>query len=555
MINRSLVVATLCLLLPASWAFALSRGHTILMDDGYQIQALVYTGVGGTFVPLDVAQFQQANFTTSIFRSANDADQTGSAPGDIQWGAIYVPDETFRFVPEAQEPWVPNMVTYQYSDEVDLTVLYNKIDAQFWMSSIKTRYPGVIAHTNEYGWQHTYAEMRDFISYAEPDMVMFDTYPFWGGLQGGSPTTLYRDMIKYRRLGCEGIDGTGTEPIPYGMYLQTYTTPSAHVISDSEMRLNQFAALTAGFKVTRAWTYNTGEADFSQSSVLFSDLLAQSPTAQYSQIAETNRQALNLGTSLVRMQSSGLYFIMGQHDVDGVPPVVGVDNTLPTDAQVWSAASDPYITSISATNLGSKNDGLRGDILVGYFNPLIEADDGPSYTGEIYFMVTNGLSDAAGLVSETRQSVHLEFDFLASGINSLLRLDRDTGQVETVSLVHDIGSLYHLDLVLDGGTGDLFKFNTGALFVGTLPGDVNSDGFVDGDDLDVVISNWGLTGAARRQGDLTGEGKVGGLDYNEVLNNWGAGSPPEPHGAIPEPATLALFGLGAWVSILGRRRK
>jgi hypothetical protein len=45
-------------------------------------------------------------------------------------------------------------------------------------------------------------------------------------------------------------------------------------------------------------------------------------------------------------------------------------------------------------------------------------------------------------------------------------LSRDTGFVETVNLTSDGSSLYHLDLVLDGGTGDLFKFNNGGTFVG-----------------------------------------------------------------------------------------
>ena len=100
------------------------------------------------------------------------------------------------------------------------------------------------------------------------------------------------------------------------------------------------------------------------------------------------------------------------------------------------------------------------------------------------------------------------------------------------------------------GGGDAFTIS-GDILSALLPGDVDGDGFVDGDDLDIVIANWGLTGATRAQGDLTGEGKVGGLDYNEVLGNW---PPPEPPGPIPEPVTLSLLAAGGVLALIRRRR-
>jgi hypothetical protein len=44
--------------------------------------------------------------------------------------------------------------------------------------------------------------------------------------------------------------------------------------------------------------------------------------------------------------------------------------------------------------------------------------------------------------------------------------------VEDVPLISDGASLYHLDLTLPGGTGDLFKYDTGSAFVVPEPSSV-----------------------------------------------------------------------------------
>ena len=70
----------------------------------------------------------------------------------------------------------------------------------------------------------------------------------------------------------------------------------------------------------------------------------------------------------------------------------------------------------------------------------------------------------------------LNFDFGITGINSLLRLNRNTGTVDTINTGFSDGGntvftslgngKYQLQLKLDGGTGDLFKYNDGTAFVG-----------------------------------------------------------------------------------------
>lgn len=89
----------------------------------------------------------------------------------------------------------------------------------------------------------------------------------------------------------------------------------------------------------------------------------------------------------------------------------------------------------------------------------------------------------------------------------------------------------------------------------SLEGDLDGDGFVGIADLNIVLGNWNqnvVPVGDPLQGDPTGDGFVGIADLNTVLGNWNAGTPPIPS-AVPEPASLALLGLGALACSRHRR--
>ena len=52
----------------------------------------------------------------------------------------------------------------------------------------------------------------------------------------------------------------------------------------------------------------------------------------------------------------------------------------------------PYLTGISTTNLGSRNNGLPGDVIVGTFKPLDASFTNDGHADDTYFMIVNGLS-------------------------------------------------------------------------------------------------------------------------------------------------------------------
>ncbi len=116
---------------------------------------------------------------------------------------------------------------------------------------------------------------------------------------------------------------------------------------------------------------------------------------------------------------------------------------------------------------------------------------------------------------------------------------------------------HSLAATLDGSnylaSGELYDvWQAGA--AQSLQGDLDGDGFVGIDDLNLVLSNWNQNvPPGNALADPSGDGFVGIDDLNEVLGNWNAGTPPTAGASVPEPASLALLGVGGLATLKRRR--
>lgn len=116
---------------------------------------------------------------------------------------------------------------------------------------------------------------------------------------------------------------------------------------------------------------------------------------------------------------------------------------------------------------------------------------------------------------------------------------------------------------LSGGLGWDVNYLTNAVQLSVtsigllLPGDFNSDGFVNSGDLNVWRTNFGLAANANRnQGDADGDGAVTGADFLVWQRQAGGGGAVGATAAVPEPAaaTLVVWTLAMFASTRMRRR-
>ena len=188
----------------------LSRGHNILLQNGLQIQASC-AGMDN----FDLNTWDDSYFTTVHFWGTYPKSIMPSAPG-LPWA---ISSTVSGDINPSFADYVPSLVSYQMGDErdPDITDPTDLAAIKSAMETFHVNHPDVITYTNQWGSQISVSDMQAYMQYAEPDMLMFDTYPFNGNLTGGSPTRLYRDLEKYRLLGLAGNDGSGTQPIPVGL--------------------------------------------------------------------------------------------------------------------------------------------------------------------------------------------------------------------------------------------------------------------------------------------------------------------------------------------------
>ncbi|GFZ92305.1 hypothetical protein GCM10008018_43260 [Paenibacillus marchantiophytorum] len=415
-------------------------------------------------------EWSDIHFTAPTYYEAPMYNQTFyNALPNSQWSLAKVPyanqlnagpPSSDHFLSPQQRANVSNLVSMQFGDEEG----YSTQMVQYlkdWFGLSRNLYPNVLVHNNQ-GTLWSETQYRNYIQTAQPDLITYDDYYFYeSGSDVNITSSITQKTAFLRKMSLEGYDGTGQQPIAFGQYLLGYKTGSNpwasgnYIPTESQLNLVPFLTLTLGGKWLSVFRW-----EYDPSVFLFIDSQGN-PTPQYAQYAEMARQARNIGQHLMRLSSSDVQFVPGQHK-SGSSNVL---NSMPSYVSSFTAKPDYYIQNASAVNLGTQNDGLPGDVIIGYFKKLPGVDPStmPTSTAK-YFMVQNGLATGNGKVqsqqhgslNETSQKITLTFDLGSRNPNTLKRVSRTTGNTEAVTLTPVSGTVYKLEITLGGGMADLF---------------------------------------------------------------------------------------------------
>ena len=459
----------------------LSPGNFKIMKKPFQIEAWSFPNyfVAGAWT----SGFKADHYISSKFTSFLNAK---SYPGisytslvnfpaevrEMTWSKLIINDLPIDATEIAH---IDNLYRLQYEDDnlVPSNVdLINRADAWFSNKLSDAMFSNTILSVDLpfVGWLPDQVDpLKVMVKRLQPDLILFNYYPWLFSFIDYSNTiqrpylhNWYGRHILYRNLALSVRDDG--KAIPFGAFTQTYTSiadqnyPAQTITpSVSQMRLNYFGSLAFGAKILSAFVYN----DYPSSPPLFQGILNGQTNPLLIQQANINQQITRLGPALLQLQTSDVRFI----------PRTTSDAGWSLPQLKWNNAGinrpDPYLIDVSASR---GENAQNGDVLVGYFKPVHKSLDGTNTTNENYFMVVNGFYGSNS--DSTFQTIHLKFDFGGiSTINSLLRLNRMTGNIEVLPLIKEstTGNKYYFDLLLNGGEGDLFKYNNGVPFVG-FPG-------------------------------------------------------------------------------------
>ncbi|MCC6422891.1 MAG: hypothetical protein IT447_05385 [Phycisphaerales bacterium] len=289
---------------------------------------------------------------------------------------------------------------------------------------IRQTYPKMMISATA-GWGLTNQYIDKMMTTVRPDVLMYDVYPILNNQP--MDRNIHFDYLTWMR------DKGKQYNVPIYAWLQSFEDSERRLPSESELRMEAFSFLAAGFKGLGYYRYNGASANTINKGLI--DLNGQ-PTAIFDTASNMNLEIQTLGNVLRFLDSTDIRYVPGS-----------VFNA-PSGLATWTigAGGDEHLIGAQVDLSDPGSIGLGKDGMLGFFT-----DDQQRQ----YFMLVNLFQGQNLSADDSSISFTLQFD---PSINQIWRLDRATGEVQMISLVG-----HQLNWTLPGGTGDLFSYQ--AIFV------------------------------------------------------------------------------------------
>jgi pneumococcal surface protein A len=356
------------------------------------------------------------------------------------------------FMNEYMSPYASTLVDIQYGGEGGFSRGESECFKN-WFAWSKQNIPGTVVHANSWDDPSWYrdANLSYYVEYAKPDLLSWDKY-YWGANGGPAPSNVVMNLLntntwkKQREYGLKGITGDGSSPILYGQYLDYNWDAN---VSASEKSIVPSLGLATGQK----WfgLFRMEYNGYDRSSIIDHD---GAPTRSFYEFSNIFGNVTYIGNYTKAMNSTFVAYKPGQYAARGTAPSLSGykygDFALGDEAKAANEAVG--LVDMSVTNVGSVNDGLPGDVVVGYFEQLngLEAAKsaeifGDSTTAPKGFMVVNALTGQTrypsylldprtdnGSLAETAQDITLTVKKPAPNAHLMLvnPADKTTQEVE-----------------------------------------------------------------------------------------------------------------------------
>jgi len=340
-----------------------------------------------------------------------------------------------EWLSEEQLRYIDTLVNVGFGDERPYSVRLAK-RLKLYYEDFRGRHPDVLMYTNQSSNQWSFKEYKEYMKIAEPDLLAFDNYYFseQGDIPDYKMPAHIADTINFVRIpALLGNDGSARAPIPFGQHPLGFKSgdgwgdSGGYEITESQKNLVSNLTLVMGGKWLNNFIINTHSAFWYNSD--------GSTTRHFDEYQKLNEEIAALSPHLAKLQTTDVRVVPGKHRRFGLT----LPNQRTRTVLRFSAGNDFLLQGISAKNMGQENDGLPGDVYVGYF-AVLPGQSFESGKARQYFAVCNGLSSGNGKAvaeqhgscAETVQEITL--DLKPSGVLKLYAVDAGTGDAEEVDI-------------------------------------------------------------------------------------------------------------------------
>lgn len=400
----------------------LSEGNRIVMEKGIILQAWVPGSASvDRCLPadeLDALGFGPTYYESNMFNinihEAYPAMPWSLALAPTGGGSSTVNPTGEEWLSAGQLQYLDSLVSVCFGDENTYSAQQTET-FRLWFEDFRSRHSSVLLHSNQWCNQWTPEQVAEYMRIAKPDLLTFDSYYFDMSKNGTDDYALgavLADAVNsFRVPAMAGCDGTGTTPIPFGQYLLGFKTgdnaaaTGPYEITESQKNAVANMTLTMGGKWLNLFRIIYGDV------FLLYDSEGK-PTRHFNEYAQLTKEIRNISPHLSKLQTTDVRVVRGSHDVLNF----AILNKRPKTVCDFTASKKYNLADITVRNTGTENNGLNGDVYIGYFQTLPGAAF-ESGKNRDYFTVCNALATGNGLLpaqqhgssAETQQEITLGF--------------------------------------------------------------------------------------------------------------------------------------------------